>query len=71
MDVFCKILLPAAGLRYFRSRSRLPHELDFHKEQAIELIQESELPDSQKAELILRLERSYDNILSWAGCKNA
>jgi hypothetical protein len=71
VDTFCGVLLPAAALRFYKSRSNVPHEIDFHKEQFLEMIEESGLYDDEKAELKQLIESSCDKVLSWAGCKNA
>jgi len=65
------VLLPAAALRFYKSRSRFPHEIDFHKEQLFEIIEESGLYDDEKAELKQIIESSCDKVLGWTGCKNA
>ncbi len=71
VDTFCAVLLPAAALRYFKGRSILPHEVEFHRQQCIDLIRESDLQESDKVRLILRVERSYQKALRWAGEENA
>lgn len=71
MEVFRKILLPAAALRFYRSRSSVPRELDFHKEQCVEIIREAEIPEQLRIKLIFDLERDYEKVLSWAEVKNA
>jgi hypothetical protein len=71
VDTFCQVLLPAAALRFYKGRSRFPHELDFHKEQFLEMIRDSDLPESEKARLRDIIESSCDRVLSWTGCKNA
>jgi hypothetical protein len=71
VDTFCSVLLPAAALRFYKSRSHYPHEIDFHRDQFLEMIKESDLPESEKLRLRELIESSCDKVLSWTGCKNA
>jgi hypothetical protein len=71
VDTFCSVLLPAAALRFYKSKSQFPHEIDFHKEQFLEMIRDSDLPESEKARLREIIESSCDKVLGWTGCKNA
>lgn len=71
VDTFCSVLLPAAALRYFKSRSKFPHEIEFHRRQLFEIIEQSGLYDDEKAELKQLIEASCDNVLRWTGGENA
>ncbi|MGC9310582.1 MAG: hypothetical protein ACP5E4_02550 [Candidatus Aenigmatarchaeota archaeon] len=68
VDLFCGVLFPAAAIRGFRRRGGKTRELEFHRGQCLEIINEAEVLSSVKEELKDAVEKSYRDALSLMRC---
>jgi hypothetical protein len=71
VDTFRRILLPAAALRASKSRSKRLYELEFHRQQCLEIIDSSEVLAETKEKLKLSVDSKYKKVLEWIGVENA